>query len=94
MKKFAGHNFIFDENGRKFIKKGKKHSGKGRNCLFRAFSPFPTVFSIESHCRHVKTRACLERNKFLSLSRKYLEINTSKISEEPAANYPHEGSDV
>ena len=30
-----------------------------RNCLLRAISPFPTVFSKELNCRPVKTRACL-----------------------------------
>ena len=30
-----------------------------RNCLFWAISLFPTVFSKDLYCRHVKTRACL-----------------------------------
>ena len=37
---------------------GRKH-GKWRNCSLRAISPFPTVFSKDLYCRHVKTRACL-----------------------------------
>ena len=52
-------NFKFDENGRKFFKKGRKHCGKRRNCSLRAISPFPTGFSKDLYCRHVKTRACL-----------------------------------
>ena len=36
-----------------------KHCGKRRNCSLRAISPFPTVFSKDLYCRHVKTRACL-----------------------------------
>ena len=39
--------------------KGRKHCGKRKNCLLRAISPFPTVFSKDMHCRHVTTRACL-----------------------------------
>ena len=35
----------------------KENTGKMRNCLLQAISPFPTVFSKDS--RHVKTRACL-----------------------------------
>ena len=41
----------------------RKHCGKRRNCSLRAISPFPTVFSKDLYCRHVKTRACLERVK-------------------------------
>ena len=33
---------------------GRKHCGKRRNCSLRAISPFPTVFSKDLHCRHVK----------------------------------------
>ena len=38
---------------------GRKHCGKRINCSLRAVYPFPTVFSKDLHCRHVKTRACL-----------------------------------
>ena len=38
---------------------GRKHCGKRRNCSLRAVSPFPTVFSKDLYCRHVKTRAGL-----------------------------------
>ena len=34
---------------------------KRRNRLLRRISPFPTVFSKDLSCRHVKTRACLGR---------------------------------
>ena len=37
----------------------RKHCGKRRKCYLRAISPFPTVFSKDFHCRHIKTRACL-----------------------------------
>ena len=39
----------------KFFKRGRKHCGKKRNCSLQAISPFPTVFSKDLHCRHVKT---------------------------------------
>ena len=42
---------------------GRKWVGKGKNCLSRAISPFPTVFSNNLYCRHVKTRACLGKGK-------------------------------
>ena len=43
----------------KVLQMGRKHWGKRRNCSLRAISPFPTVFSKDLYCRHVKTRACL-----------------------------------
>ena len=49
------------------LQKGRKHSGKRRNCLLRAISPFPTVFSKDLYCRHVKTRDCLGKGKGLTL---------------------------
>ena len=47
----ADENLKFDKNGREF-------SETVRNWL-RASSPFPTVFSVDLHYIHVKTRACL-----------------------------------
>ena len=64
---FAGNNFKFDENEKKKKKKildrDRKHCGKRRNCSFRAISPFPTVFSKDLYCRHVKTTACLGKDE-------------------------------
>ena len=37
----------------------RKRCGKRKNCSLRAISSFPTVFSKDFNCRHVKTRACL-----------------------------------
>ena len=51
--------FYVDENCRVF-QKGKKTVGtaeKEENCSL--FSPFPSVFSKDLHCQHVKTTACL-----------------------------------
>ena len=45
----------------KFIETGRKRCGKRINCSLRAIYPFPTVFSKDSFCRHVKTRACLAK---------------------------------
>ena len=59
LKGFAHDNFRIDENGRQFSKTVEKHCGKRRNCSLRAISPFPTLFSKDLYCRHVKTRACL-----------------------------------
>ena len=33
--------------------------GKVEICSLQAISPFPTVFSKDLYCRHVKTRNCL-----------------------------------
>ena len=59
LKEVADDNFKFDGNSRKFSKWVEKHGGKRRNCSLRSISPFPTVFSKDLYCRHVKTRACL-----------------------------------
>ena len=42
---FAHDNFKLDENGGKFSKTLEKHCGKRRNCLLRAISLLPAVFS-------------------------------------------------
>ena len=38
---------------------GRKHCGKRRNCSLQTSSPFPTVFTNDLYCRHIKSRACL-----------------------------------
>ena len=58
---FTDDNFEFNENGREFSIGVENTVGKRRNCSIRAISPFPTVFFKEFFCRHVKTRACLEK---------------------------------
>ena len=52
----ADDNFKFDENDVKFSKRLEKHCRKTRNCSLCAISAFPTVFSKDLHCKHVKTR--------------------------------------
>ena len=67
LKEFADDNFKFDENGRKLYKKGRKHWGTMRNCSYKTISTFPTVYSKDLYCRHVKTRACLGKG--------YIDLN-------------------
>ena len=55
---FTDYNFKIDENDRK-LSKWVENTWKRRNCLLRAISPFPTVFSKDLYSRYVKTRACL-----------------------------------
>ena len=45
---------------------GRKHCGKRRNCSLRTISPFPIGFSKDWYCRHVKTRASLEKDYRIS----------------------------
>ena len=57
----------------KVILTGRKHCGKRRNCLLRAISPFPTVFSKGLFPRGVKRCHCVGMGKVSSLF-KYLLI--------------------
>ena len=41
----------------KVVQMGRKHCGKRRNCSSRAISPFPTAFSEDLYCRHLKIPA-------------------------------------
>ena len=45
--------------------KERKHFGKMRNCLLRAISLFPTVFSKDLYYRHVKPGLVWERLKLI-----------------------------
>ena len=40
---------------------GRKHCGKTRTCSLRV--PFPTVFSKELYCRHLKPGLVWEKDK-------------------------------
>ena len=71
LNEFAGDNFEFDENGRKFSKRVEKNCGKWRNCLLRAISPFLAVLSKELYCRHVKNQG-LFGNGLNNSNKKYL----------------------
>ena len=54
----ADDNFKFDKNGIKFSRV-EKTVGKGEVACYEQISPFPTRFSKDLYCRHVKTRAGL-----------------------------------
>ena len=45
LKDFADDNFKFNKNGRRLSKSLENNVENRRNCLLRAISPFPTVFS-------------------------------------------------
>ena len=56
LKEFADDNFKFDENGRKFSKWVETTVEKGEIACFEQLLLFPTVFSKDLYCRHIKTR--------------------------------------
>ena len=58
MKEFADDNFKLDETGRKISKRVENTVGKGEIARHEQFLLFPSVFSNNLYCRHVKTRAC------------------------------------
>ena len=58
MKELADYNFKFDENGRKIPKWVENTVGKGEIAHYEQFLFFPTVFSTDLYCKHMKTRAC------------------------------------
>ena len=61
LKEFADNNLKFDKNGRKFSKRVENTVEKGESAHYEQFSPFPTMFSKDLYCIHLKTRACLGR---------------------------------
>ena len=58
LKGFADDNFKFDENGSKLSRR-VENTGKRRNGLLRAISPFPTVFSKGLFPRGIKRCHCM-----------------------------------
>ena len=58
LKEIADDNFKFDKNGTKFSKWVENNVGREKLLITSNF-PFPTVFSKDLCCSHVKTRACL-----------------------------------
>ena len=56
-------NFELDENGIKFFKQIENTAGKGEIARYEQFLLFfPAVFSKDLYCRHIKTRALLEKS--------------------------------
>ena len=51
-----------------------KSSPKGEKTLW--ISPFPTVFSKDFYCRHVKTRVCLGKGLYFVLTISKTQRNT------------------
>ena len=58
LKKFADNYNNYVENGRNLVKRVENTVGKGDTACNMQFLLFP-VFSKDSYCRHIKTRACL-----------------------------------
>ena len=61
--KGCGRQFQIWWKWQKVLQKTRNHCRKRRNCSLRAISPFPTVFSKDLYCRHVKTGLVWERVK-------------------------------
>ena len=60
LKGFADDNLKFSANGRKVFKQVENTAGKGEIARYAVSnSPFPTLFSKDLYCRHLKTRVCL-----------------------------------
>ena len=81
MKEFAEDNFKFDEKRWKVLLKGRKRCGKRRNCSLRAISPFPTEFSEDLYCRHVKNQGLF--GKGLKYLEKYRKCWSNRINCSP-----------
>ena len=89
-KEFADDNFKCDESGKKCSEMGRKNCGKRRNCSLRAISPFPTVFSKDLYCRHVKTRACLGKGYDRSMLKpRFARARASNITDLPLDDKKH-----
>ena len=73
LREFADDNFKLDENGGKFSKRVENTVGKGEIACNKQFLLFPTVFSKDLYCRHVKTRAYLEKGKAYSFGQELME---------------------
>ena len=58
LKEFAGNNYKFDENGRRFLKWVENTVGKGEIDCYDQFLLF-SVFSKDLNYRHVKATAWL-----------------------------------
>ena len=67
MREFADENFRFDEIA-KSLQTGRKPYWTRRNFLLQAISPYPTVFSKDLCCRHVKTGLVWERVNYTDTS--------------------------
>ena len=57
LKEFTYNNFEFEENSG--VLSGWVENAVGKGEIALAIFPFPTMFSKDLYCRHLKTRACL-----------------------------------
>ena len=57
------------------------------NCSLRVTSPFPTLFSKDLYCRHMKIRACLGKGK--PITRRQI-LDSSKLKEFADDNFKFE----
>ena len=76
---YAKDTFNFDENDRNFSKP-VQNSGKKRNCLLRAVSPFPIVFSKDFNCRHVKNQGLFRKGLNYSQPNSLLVLSNFSFS--------------
>ena len=67
------------ENDKKFSKWVENTVGKRRNCSLRAISPFPSVFSKDFCCKHVKTMACLGKGKLFPKQQNFRLVQVESI---------------
>ena len=70
LKQFADDNFKFYENGRQLSEQVENSVGKGEIACYKQFLLFPTVFSRDLFCSHVKPRLVWARVKALIPSAK------------------------
>ena len=71
LKELADDNFFkFDENGRKFSKQVENAVGKGDIDHYEQYLLFPTVFSKDLYCRHVKKQGLFGRGLKYGVSMK------------------------
>ena len=75
--------FQISQKWQKVIQMGRKHYGKRRNCSSRAISSFPTVFSKDLYCRHVKPGLVWERAKSWTCPSVNLMIILTKVRQGP-----------
>ena len=66
----------------------RKHCGKRRNCSLRAISPFPTVFSKDLYCRHIKNQGLFGKGlngllNVLSVLRRYVYYHLNPFPNKP-----------
>ena len=74
---FADENFRFAENCRKLSKRVENTVEKGEIARYVNF--FPIASSKVFYCRHLKTRACLGKGNWLTVSQSSLGFYVSAV---------------